>query len=45
VQGDIGELVISYGRTSYLALYRCVVTCDEIRIPAIRHQREPGFVP
>jgi hypothetical protein len=45
VQGDIGELVISYGRTSYLALYRCVVTCDEIRIPAIRHQRELGFVP
>lgn len=45
VQGDIRELVISYGRTGYVALYRFVVARDEVRILAIRHQRELGFVP
>ena len=45
VQGDIRELVISYGRTGYVALYRFVVGRDEVRILAIRHQRELGFVP
>jgi plasmid stabilization system protein ParE len=45
VRGDVRELVISYGRTGYLALYRFVVTRDEVRILAIRHQRELGFVP
>jgi plasmid stabilization system protein ParE len=45
VQGDIRELVISYGRTGYVALYRYVVGRDEVRILAIRHQRELGFVP
>lgn len=45
VRGDIRELVISYGRTGYVALYRFVVTRDEVRILAVRHQRELGFVP
>ena len=45
VHGDIRELVISYGQTGYIALYRFVVTKDEIRILALRHQREIGFVP
>ena len=45
VQGDIRELVISYGRTGYVALYRFVVGHDEVRILAIRHQRELGFIP
>jgi plasmid stabilization system protein ParE len=45
VQGDIRELVISYGRTGYVALYRFVVGRDEVRILAIRHQRELGFAP
>lgn len=45
IHGDIRELVISYGATGYIALYRFVVPHDEIRILAIRHQREIGFVP
>jgi plasmid stabilization system protein ParE len=45
VHGDIRELVISYGATGYIALYRFLVPQDEIRILAIRHQREIGFVP
>jgi addiction module RelE/StbE family toxin len=45
VHGDIRELVVSYGNTGYIALYRFVVPQDEIRVLAIRHQREVGFVP
>lgn len=45
VHGDIRELVISYGRTGYVALYRFVVHRDEVRVLALRHQRELGFVP
>jgi plasmid stabilization system protein ParE len=45
VHGDIRELVISYGQTGYVALYRFVVPHDEVRVLAIRHQREIGFVP
>ena len=45
VHGDIRELVISYGQTGYIALYRFVVAQDEVRLLAIRHQREIGFVP
>jgi len=45
IHGDIRELVISYGATGYIALYRFLVPQDEIRILAIRNQREIGFVP
>jgi plasmid stabilization system protein ParE len=45
VHGDIRELVISYGRTGHIALYRFLVPQDEVRVLAIRHQREIGFVP
>ena len=45
VHGDIRELVISYGQTGYVALYRFVVPQDEVRLLALRHQREIGFVP
>ncbi len=45
VHGDIRELVISYGATGYIALYRFMVPRDEIRVLALRHQREIGFVP
>jgi plasmid stabilization system protein ParE len=45
IHGDIRELVISYGATGYIALYRFLVPQDEIRILAIRHQREIGFIP
>ena len=45
VDADVRELVISYGATGYIALYRFLVPKDEIRILAIRHQRGIGFVP
>jgi len=45
VHGDIRELVISYGQTGYIALYRFIVPQDEVRVLAIRNQREIGFVP
>ena len=45
VEGELRELVISYGHTGYVALYRYVVSRDEVRLLAIRHQRELGFQP
>ncbi|MGH8253241.1 MAG: type II toxin-antitoxin system RelE/ParE family toxin [Steroidobacteraceae bacterium] len=43
VEGEIRELLISYGRTGYIALYRFHVLRDAVRILALRHQREVGF--
>jgi len=40
VGGDLRELVISFGRTGYVALYRFVPARDEVRMLALRHQRE-----
>jgi plasmid stabilization system protein ParE len=37
------ELVISYGRTGYLALYRFDPAADQVRILALRHQRELDY--
>ena len=37
------ELVISRGRTGYLALYRFLPHIDRILILALRHQREAGY--
>ena len=37
------ELVISRGRTGYLALYRHLPHIDRILILALRHQREAGY--
>lgn len=45
VSGDIRELVISRGLTGQIALYRYRVLQDEVRVLAIRSQRELGFVP
>jgi len=45
ISGEVRELVISYGRTGYIALYRFVVARQEVRILALRHQRELGFQP
>lgn len=45
IEGDLRELVISYGHTGYVTLYRFVVRTDEIRILALRHQRELGYRP
>jgi plasmid stabilization system protein ParE len=45
VEGELRELVISYGHTGYLALYRHVIAQEQVRILAIRNQRELGFLP
>ncbi|HEU4592790.1 MAG TPA: type II toxin-antitoxin system RelE/ParE family toxin [Steroidobacteraceae bacterium] len=45
VEGDIRELVISFGATGYIALYRFVVEEDQVRVLALRHQREIGYLP
>ena len=45
VEGDLRELVISYGATGYIALYRFIVQRDEVRVLALRHQREIGYLP
>jgi len=45
IHDDIRELVISFGATGYIALYRFVVQRDEVRVLALRHQREIGYLP
>jgi plasmid stabilization system protein ParE len=37
------ELVISFGKTGYLALYRFLPQRAEVRILGIRHQRELDY--
>jgi plasmid stabilization system protein ParE len=43
VRGYIRELVISSGRTGYVALYRLKRGIAEVQFLTIRHQREAGF--
>jgi plasmid stabilization system protein ParE len=43
VEGEVRELVISYGRTGYVALYRFLPDRNLVRILALRHQRELDF--
>jgi len=43
VEGNLRELVISYGRTGYIALYQFVPAQDQIWILGIRHQRELDY--
>lgn len=43
VEGDLRELVISYGRTGYVALYDFSPARDQVCILAIRHQRELDY--
>jgi len=45
VHGDIRELVISFGATGFVALYRFLPLRQEVRILAVRHQRELGYRP
>jgi len=45
IEGDLRELVISFGATGYIALYRFVVQQNEVRVLALRHQREIGYLP
>ena len=43
VRGRLRELVISDGRSGYVALYRAAPRRDRIEVLAIRHQREAGY--
>lgn len=43
VSGELRELVISYGRTGYVALYRFLPARNQVRILALRHQRELDY--
>jgi hypothetical protein len=45
VEGDLRELVISFGATGHIALYRFLVQQDEVRVLALRSQREIGYLP
>lgn len=44
VESNYRELVISRGRSGYLALYRYDETRGRVLILAVRHQREAGYV-
>ena len=39
-EDELRELVISFGRTGYVALYRFVPSENRVRVLALRHQRE-----
>lgn len=43
VEHELRELVISRGRTGYVALYSFEETQEAVLILAIRHQREAGY--
>ncbi len=43
VESGLRELVISRGRTGYVALYCAEERMDAVLILAIRHQREAGY--
>lgn len=43
VEQGLRELVISRGRTGYLALYRFLKAEGTVLVLALRHQREAGY--
>ncbi len=43
VRDEVRELVISFGRTGYIALYRYVPARNVVRVLALRHQRELDY--
>jgi plasmid stabilization system protein ParE len=43
VRHGLRQLLISYGKTGYIALYRFVAARDVVRVLAIRHQRELDY--
>lgn len=42
-RGNLRELVISYGKSGYVALYRHRPQRQRVEILAIKHQRELGY--
>ena len=43
VESELRELVISFGKSGYVALYRFAPSEDRVRVLAIRHQRELDY--
>lgn len=43
IEGELRELIISFGKTGYVALYRFLPARDQVRILAVRHQRELDY--
>ncbi len=43
VEGELRELVISYGKTGYVALYRFLPVTEQVRVLSLRHQRELDY--
>ena len=43
LEGEIRELVISFGKSGYLALYRFIPHLAVVRVLAIRQQRELDY--
>ena len=43
MEGEFRELVVSRGRTGYIAIYEYQAGLDRVLVHAIRHQREAGF--
>jgi plasmid stabilization system protein ParE len=43
IHGELRELVISFGKSGYVALYRFLPHFDVVRVLAIRQQRELGY--
>jgi len=44
-QPDLRELVIAFGESGYVALYRYERDDDAVYVLAFRHQREAGYEP
>jgi plasmid stabilization system protein ParE len=44
-EGELRELVVSFGATGFIVLYRFVIQQNQVRILALRHQREVGYQP
>jgi hypothetical protein len=44
VENGYRELVLSHGRTGYVALYTYDVTRNAALVLSLRHQRECGFI-
>lgn len=43
LQGELRELVISYARTGYVALYRVMPRRRRVEVLSVRHQVEAGY--
>jgi plasmid stabilization system protein ParE len=43
LRGNVRELIISHGRSGYVALYRYLPRSDRVDVLSIRHPREAGY--